>query len=42
MKSQYIIPQVEQLELAAESKVCVISGKQNEPFSDASGGAFDF
>lgn len=42
MKSQYIAPQVEQLEYAAESKVCVISGKQNEPFSDVPGGAFDF
>ena len=42
MKSQYITPQIEQLEYAAESKVCVISGKKNEPFSETDGGGFDF
>lgn len=42
MKSKYTFPTVEILEFCNDSKICVLSGGENEPFSEIPGGGFDF
>lgn len=42
MKSKYTFPTVEILEFCNDSKVCVLSGNGNEPFSGIEGGSFNF